>query len=445
MMRSLRQRQILRSLAIVLCLAAGWRTEQPAAAQSLPSAKEHEEAQLRLELERIIAEHPQEAANARKALASLDKPESTPAGRQARGRGDRGARRIVNGLSARGYAAVGALLQGNDPRAATAWCTATLVGCDKVLTAAHCIAQSPSPGAYLVFFQELGFFPVKEIRWPQADYTYPYFDLAMLTLARPVEGIAPLAINMTTKPLNKSMATIVGFGRTGGAREDYGIKREGSVKTEACSPFYAERKLLCWAFDADVKSRPSPSNTCNGDSGGGVLMRDNDGLRIVQKVFGVVSGGRDKGCVKSDESFNVDVMSFRAWIETAGEGRLSSRMCGSASGPQVEAEARRELVRLRDGEREAAIRLDVPAGTVALRVAMNGEDDGQGKNDFDLLVYRGTQTAGASPACDDNGPGQFAFCDIARPQPGPWTIVVRRNKGSGDAQITATLVGGGWR
>ena len=438
----MRTRHIAHTLAVVLGLAAGLHASGAATAQTLQPPKQHEETQLRRELERIIAENPGEAANARKALDALNAPESTPEGRQARGRGDRGDRRIVNGLSARGHAAVGAVLEGSDRHSAKAWCTGTLVGCDKVLTAAHCIHENPSPGAYLVFFQELGFFAVKDIHWPQADYDYPYFDLAILTLARPVEGVAPLAINMSVKPLNKSIATIVGFGRTGGARKDFGIKREGSVRTEACSPSHAQRKLLCWTFDADVNARPSPSNTCNGDSGGGVLMRDNEGQRIVQRVFGVVSGGRDKDCVKDDESFNVDVLQFRSWIQKAGEGRLSSRTCGASSSQAIAEEPRREVVQLGDARPEAAVGLEVPGGTAALRIAMNGEDDGSGRNDFDLAVYRGPRAAGGPPVCDENGPGQFAFCEIARPEPGAWTIVVRRKTGSGEAQITATIVGG---
>lgn len=72
---------------------------------------------------------------------------------------------------------------------------------------------------------------------------------------------------------------------------------------------------------------------------------------------------------------------------------------------------------------------------------MNGEDDGSGKNDFDLFVYRGTPIASAQPVCAEAGPGQFAFCEVAQPEPGTWSIVVRRKQGSGAVQITATTIG----
>ena len=305
--------------ALVFAFAVCSLPREPSAQEFLPD-NAAEEALIRAELQRIIADDPEQAADARKAHDALDQPETTQTGRQARNRRERGARRIVNGLPARGHSAVGALLRGSDPRTAKSWCTGTLVGCDKFLTAAHCISDDPSPKSYLVFFQELGFFEVKGIRWPKGEYHHPdpYFDLAMVTLARPVEGIAPMPVNTSVRPLNRSLATIVGFGRTGGARYDYGIKREGSARTETCPASYGDKKLLCWSYDADVKSLRRASNTCNGDSAGGVFMRDNEGGKVVQKVFGVVSGGRDDNCLKNDVSYNVDVSQFRQWIEAEG-------------------------------------------------------------------------------------------------------------------------------
>lgn len=410
-----------------------------AIAQETAPAEPSEEDLVRAELERIIADEPTEAEHARRALSALDQPSGSSTGRLMRNRRERGAKRIVNGLPARGYPAVGALLAGADPRSGRFQCTGTLVGCDKFLTAAHCIEDNPS-GPYLVYFQEVGFFAVKEVRWQKEQYKFPYFDLAMLTLARSVEGIAPMAINTTIRPLNKSIATVVGFGRTGGSRFDYGVKREGSVRTEACPASYANWKLLCWTFDADVKSRSSRSNTCNGDSGGGVFMRDRDGRRVIDKVFGVVSGGRDKGCAKDDVSYNVDVFEYREWITAAGEGRLSSRMCGDPNSGRRKAMTKRFLHRFSGAEVELVRTLDIPRGVGTLHVSMNGEDDGAGKNDFDLLVFHGDSKSGETPVCSEDGPGVFAFCEIRSPASGLWTITVRRKKGAGNVQVTARFV-----
>ena len=401
-------------------------------------AAQEEEANIRQEVERIIKEEPEQAVEAQKLLDALNQPEGSREGRQARNRRERGARRIVNGIPSRSHPAVGALLMGDDPKTAGAWCTGTLVGCDKFLTAAHCIADHPTAASYLVFFQELGFFRVKAIRWASDKYALPYFDLAMLTLEKPVEGIAPMPINMSVRPLNKSIATIVGFGRTGGVRFDYGIKREGSVKTAACSPELAGKQVLCWKFDADLISRGSAQNTCNADSGGGVFMRDNDGARVIEKVFGVVSGGRDKDCVKHDLSYNVDVLQYRDWIETAGEGRLSSTMCGAPLLSNAHHKPLRKVFQLSAVEPKARLTVEIPAGTAALRVGMNAEDDGTGKNEFGFAVSSKPGAANSPDRCVEDGSGrQFAFCRVERPQPGLWTIAVTRKKGEGAVQITA--------
>ena len=390
-------------LALALLAPAYWQTAM--AAQPGPSAKDQEEAEIRSELQRIVKDDPAHAAEAKKALDALDQPETSPAGRQARNRREHGSRRIVNGLPSHSHPAVGALLKGNTPQSAGAWCTGTLVGCDKFLTAAHCIADDPSPDSYLVFFQELGFFEVKAIKWEKEKYHFPYFDLAMLTLAKPVEGIAPMAVNMSVKPLNNSIATIVGFGRTGGTRFDYGIKREGSVKTAACPANLAKSNVLCWHFDADVLPGASAQNTCNADSGGGVFMRDNDGPRVVEKLFGTVSGGTDANCMKKDVGYNVDVYQYRDWIKTAGEGRLSSAMCGRPLWEANAGEPARSTLHLDETAPEAAVTIDAPEGVTALRVAMNAEDNGSGKNKFQFSAFSSKDGAGSENACKDNGTG----------------------------------------
>ena len=427
--------------AALVALGLGALTATGAIAQTLAVPAELELEQTKKELERIIAENGEEAPNAKKTLETLSEPGEP--GRQMRNRiGERSGRRIVNGVPATGYPAVGALLLGRDPASARFLCTGTLVGCDKFLTAAHCVDEDDRPQHYLAFFQELGFFQVNDVRWPKQQYKKPYasYDLAMLTLARNADGIAPMAINLSTtaKPLNKSLATIVGFGRTGGERHDYGIRRIGSARIERCTSELAD-KALCWKYDAVVKAGSSISNTCNGDSGGGVFMFDHDGQKRVQKIFGVVSGGTDaRRCQRKDESYNVDVAEFAAWINEAGEGRLSTQQCG---GQQGNLRSRSALLYLDESKQREVLPLDVPAGTRKLRVAMNGEDNGTGANDFNLLVYRGTQVSDTQPACTGAGPGQFAFCEIAGPSLGKWSVVVQRKRGKGNVQITTTFVG----
>ena len=133
-----------KGVAIVVTFCALGCFHIPALAQAPQSAKQQEEADIRQELQRIIKDEPEKAVQVQKALDALNQPESSASGRQARNRRERGARRIVNGFPSRSHPAVGALLAGSDPHNAQAWCTGTLVGCDKFLTAAHCVADNSS-------------------------------------------------------------------------------------------------------------------------------------------------------------------------------------------------------------------------------------------------------------------------------------------------------------
>ena len=166
-------------------------------------------------------------------------------------------------------------------------------------------------------------------------------------------------------------------------------------------------------------------------------MMDKEGQRSIQRVVGVVSGGRDRDCVKGDHSYNTDVFRWREWLEKAADGKLSSETCG-ATAIDVSKNLRSALVTLGPERQETNFALEVPPNTGSLRVAMNGEDDGKGKNDFDLLLFSGPTRTNA--ACEQSGSGQFAFCQIEHPQSGLWSISLRRKKGEGAAQLTVTVV-----
>jgi hypothetical protein len=99
-----------------------------------------------------------------------------------------------------------------------------------------------------------------------------------------------------------------------------------------------------------------------------------------------------------------------------------------------------DLVLMSETLPEKTYTIDIASSLLSLRVSMNGEDDGSGKNDFDLYVIPGAQPNINKAVCAETGPGQFAFCEIARPDPGPWTIVVLRKTGEGRAQVTVTQV-----
>lgn len=394
-------------------------------------------AETRASLEHLVSADGETASRARTVLEELNNPKSQ---RNTRSRREKGERRIVNGTATLRFEASGALLLGGDRKAAKAWCSGTLIGCDKFLTAAHCVSSNPEPSSYLVFFQNAGFFEVKDLRWPK-EYEFPYADVALLTLARPVEGIAPIALNRAASPTEGSRGVIVGFGRTGGDNHDYGIKRQGSVSTSACKGIYAGKKLLCWDFHPEVKSGQQASNTCNADSGGGLFMWDNVGQRNIQKVVGVTSGGTKNDCLKGDYSYDTDLFQHQTWVDKESGARPAPVACGALPAWDVELHVRGATLRISANQPEIRLPLTAPAGLAVLRVAMNGEDDGSGRNDFNLYLFAPEESVeNAKPTCAEEGTGQFGFCEIPWPKNGVWTIVVRRQIGEGLVQVSVTTV-----
>ena len=88
---------------------------------------------------------------------------------------------------------------------------------------------------------------------------------------------------------------------------------------------------------------------------------------------------------------------------------------------------------------EKTFEIFVPPDASTLRVALNGEDDGDGSNDFDLFVLFGEPGTGGKPNCADAKPGQFAFCEFADPPTGEWHIRVKRERGKGKFQVVVTM------
>jgi hypothetical protein len=348
---------------------------------------------------------------------------------------------VVKGVFAFGYPESGALLKGSNPQSAGALCSGTLIGCDKFLTAAHCIADEPNPSRYQVFFQNAGFFSVQSIDWPKEEFLSGQHtgDIAVLTLARPVEHIAPMEINRQVSPKQGTAGTIVGFGRTGGNNLDYGIKREGRVTTAACPPQLDGKRVLCWNFDADETATRSNwhSNTCNGDSGGALFVSLDKRSRSTAVVAGVTVAGLRDDCSEGDRSYDTDVFSYAKWVNQVGEGRLSAKACGPLGPLQLD-DVEPASITLSETDPKFSVQFVVPPDLTGIRVAMNGEDDGHHDSDFDLYVMPGANEDTSKAVCTQDGSGQFAFCDIQTPTAGTWTALVRRKKGEGHAQLTIT-------
>ncbi len=351
---------------------------------------------------------------------------------------------IVNGTVTTEFPATGMLI-GNSPDGGM-FCSATLIGCDTVLTAAHCVctgtgsqcsSTTPAQPTY-VFFQNAGFFQVESVRVNPLYNEAIEYDAAVLHLAEPVTGIRPAAV-ASSAVAPGSAATIVGFGRTGGDVYEYGIKRQGNVTTRACAAELGVKKL-CWQFDGSAAS--SESNVCHGDSGGSTYVIDGG----VPTIVGVHSTTNQMSCLETPGTYpsaDTSVFDHRAFI-TEGGGTVSTATCGDLPAVgDADVTVTGETGRLELGE-TADFAVEVPRGTAELRVALNSTD-GVAAN-LDLYLKAGD---GASPSFNDcaaAGGGPHGFCSVDSPATGSWSmqLVAPGMSGTvgGDFQMTATLVGG---
>jgi len=137
---------------------------------------------------------------------------------------------------------VGAVVEVRDPTGElVSHCTGTLIGCNTVVTAAHCVFRQfgdtePAPvSERKVFFQNYGVVAVADIK---AAPSFSWFslgtnDIAVIKLAEPVTGIGPMELR-TTALSGVQDALIVGFGRSNNGYT--GLKRLGLGKTqESCT------------------------------------------------------------------------------------------------------------------------------------------------------------------------------------------------------------------
>ena len=352
--------------------------------------------------------------------------------------------RIVNGLPTHDYPSTAALMEGTS---SIQFCSAVLVGCETVLTAAHCVcledgSQCQTGGSALldpanlkVFLPHAGFFSVADISVPP-DFEFGVReDVAILTLTEPVTGITPSRLNTIARLAEGSRAEIVGFGTATEAPFDNGIKRAGEIETTSCD-IVDGGQYICWDFIDPLGAPGTDANTCMGDSGGPLF----DDFGSGNVVAGLGSGGVRTDCQTDDSPFNLDIFANRNWILATGGADLEVGECGDlppVGGPgAITIDHSGDLDSVADTVDHT---FEVPAGTHSLRVALNGEE-GLFFNDFDLELSPGAPPPTGPAACTSTLSGTFEFCEIAEPAAGTWNARVLGLSGEGEYQLTIALL-----
>jgi hypothetical protein len=188
---------------------------------------------------------------------------------------------------------------------------------------------------------------------------------------------------------------------------------------------------VCWRFTG------SGSNSCNGDSGGPLLVESPSG----PVVAGVTSGGEKDSCLADDSAYDASVAHYAAWIREVGGGDVARATCG---GTPRAGEADAPIVAVTatlDGPSPGRVHhVLVPPGTNELRLALNAIDDQRA--DFDVYVKAGAVPSSSDYDCRASGPSQYGACRFTFPTAGLWYALVQRVYGTGPYQLTATVVGG---
>ena len=341
--------------------------------------------------------------------------------------------RIVNGLNTSNFPATGALLVGGDADTASSWCSGTLIGCNTFLTAAHCVEDNSNPAGYQVYFQHAGTFSVTSIN-SHPSYVFPKADVAVLSLGETVTGIEPIPLN-DINPNNHigTSGLIAGFGRSGGNRDDYGVKRWGTVQTIDCADIGLNRnQLVCWQYANPVGAPGEDSNTCNGDSGGPLFMDLGAGTTIV----GITSGGNNFSCLATDSSYDANVFNYRTFIrQHLGADPISNCSALPVVGDNEVAVTGFEG-QLGGGNTSANHVLTTTVPADQLRISLNSSDDGV--FNADLYVRQGAAATTSNNDCARDGSGPHGTCIFDNTAADDWHILVRRTSGSGEYQITAT-------
>ena len=225
---------------------------------------------------------------------------------------------IVGGTPTTGYPAVALLYSEFSETDGAQLCTGTLITPRIILTAAHCVEfPEGAPRQYVAYFgsdvvsdsdpQRIGAINVAKYDFhPDWDINNLEggHDVGVVLLAEPADGIQPMPINHESLAGHEGeQVHLVGWGRTNGDGEDFGIKRDVMSSLEGSD-------------DLVMQYGSATANTCQGDSGGPNFMT----IGGVEVIAGITSYG-NVGCDQFGVGTRVDAFadSFIAQFVAAND------------------------------------------------------------------------------------------------------------------------------
>lgn len=198
--------------------------------------------------------------------------------------------------------------------ASGAGCTASLIGPQAILTAAHCATTGETVSFTTVDGKSYVATMERFAQWPGTD-----LDLNVGRVATPVTGIKPLEIRTDRFEKANLLVDMIGYGciTPGGGGGNDGILRMGQGKVTGAQAF-------------DLILAASPSALCYGDSGGPVLYQG--------KQIGVNSKGNIQDTSYTTRTTLPESLAFfqqvskSLGVEICG---ITPNGCGSGSTPPV--------------------------------------------------------------------------------------------------------------
>ena len=169
-------------------------------------------------------------------------------------------------------------------------CTGVLISGNMVLSAGHCICQAMAAGYTInAIFAGLdpealspgergSYFPVKTWRTRyQCDQpgSQPGADLMVLKIDRVVQGITPVAMSPLPVMAAAKSARIAGFGATDaeGTARDYRKRvAQVAIVSPTCRAVADQQRYGCAKASELVAGKRNSPDTCDGDSGGPLLV-----------------------------------------------------------------------------------------------------------------------------------------------------------------------------